>query len=161
MRQGLLVLKNRASIPSCSSSEINAVFGLSDVIDQAVALAIYQGLPDLPGFNLLDCALKSLGGEPVDLDHHLAHILYENNGAVHDLWLESHEELLMELIGVLRDDVRRALETNRIQSTDVGIAGWIGREPVLRIKVQWSERSMFSPIAAYAISNTSSSKFGL
>lgn len=161
MRQGLLVLKNRALTPSCSSNEINAVFGLSDVLDETVSLAIYHGLPDFPGFNLLDCALKNLDGGVIDLDNHLARTLYENNGSVHDLWLESNEELLMELIGVLRDDVKRALEKNRIRSTDVSIAGWIGREPVLRIKVQWSERSMFSPIAAYATSNTSSSKFGL
>lgn len=156
-----LVLKKQASTPSCTLNEICAVLGLSDVIDEAVTLAVYQGLPDLPGFDLVSCALRNLGGGVVQLDPPLAQILYENNGCISDFSLEMNEELLMELVGVLRDDINRALERNRLAVTEARIAGWVGREPVLRMKVQWSERSTFSTTAAYTNLNTSSSNFGL
>lgn len=161
MTQDWLASKKQASIPLCSSNEIHAVLGISDAIDETASLAIYQGLPDLPGFDLLSCALSNLDTGIVQLNPPLAELLYRHNGNISDFSLELLEELLVELVGVLRDDIRKALQRNRLYSKEAVIGGWVGREPILRIKVQWSERSIFSTTAACMSSNTSSNGFGL
>lgn len=126
--------RRQVSIPSCTLNEVHVVLGLSDIIDEAATLAIYQGLPDLPGFDLLSCALSNLSGGAVLLDPSLARLLYEHNGYVADFSLELYEELLMELVGVLRDDIKRAMVKHHLEITEARIAGWVGREPILRIK---------------------------
>lgn len=161
MMRELLGSRKLASIPSCSSTEIHAVLGISDVIDEAASLAIYQGLPDLPGFDLLDCALSNLDTGLVQLNPPLAELLYRHNGYISDFSLELLEEMLIELVGVLRDDIRKAMQRNRLITKEAVIGGWVGREPILRIKVQWSDRSTSLTTAASTSSNMSSNGFGL
>lgn len=161
MMRGSLESRKPVSTPSCSLSEINAVLGISDVIDETATLAVYQGLPDLPGFDLLDCALSNLNNGLVELNPPLAELLYRHNGYISDFSLELLEEMLIELVGVLRDDIRKALQRNRLFPKEAVIGGWVGREPILRIKVQWSERSTYSTTAAYTNWNMSSNGFGL
>lgn len=148
-----------APIQSCSSNEFNVILGLSKTIDDAVELGMLLGMPDVPHFDLLQYAIDLANDRRRFISPSLVNHVWRINEFRRDIDFAIHCDLVEEIGDMLAKEIEKLLANNRTVFQIVGVKGWVGREPILRIKVGWDRLPTFLTTVASMNSSTSSTRF--